>query len=457
MHVKMADESICIGGIKSSESYLNIPAILTAAELTGAEAIHPGYGFLSENYKFARVLEEHNITFIGPKSEHIKIMGDKVSARTVISKTGIPLVPGSKGPVKNIKELKKVSKEIGLPIIIKAAAGGGGKGMKVVEDESDLENAYNLTKSEAEVNFGNDEIYVEKFLRNPKHIEFQIFADNYQNVIHLGERDCSIQRRHQKLIEEAPAYEIDQEEKEKLLNVIIKAMKDIKYRGAGTIEMLYENKKFYFIEMNTRIQVEHPVTEMVTGVDIVREQIRIAAGEPMSCGELNIRGHSIEVRLYAEDATNNFLPAIGPLVVFEPPVGPGVRLDTGVRQGDDVTPNYDPMLAKLVVWAPSREEALQRMRRALDEFVVLGTTTNIRFLRELCDQEDVINGSTDTTLIDRVWPNGWKPNVPKELLDIGLMIAGISESSGKHRKMSSQEQKEKGPKSPFSTISRRFP
>ena len=248
MHVKMADESICIGGIKSSESYLNIPAILTAAELTGAEAIHPGYGFLSENYKFARVLEEHNITFIGPKSEHIKIMGDKVSARTVIRKTGIPLVPGSKGPVKNIKELKKVSKEIGLPIIIKAAAGGGGKGMKVVEDESDLENAYNLTRSEAEVNFGNDEIYVEKFLRNPKHIEFQIFADNFQNVIHLGERDCSIQRRHQKLIEEAPAYEIDQEEKEKLLNVIIKAMKDIKYRGAGTIEMLYEGEKFYFIE-----------------------------------------------------------------------------------------------------------------------------------------------------------------------------------------------------------------
>ena len=288
MHVKMADESICIGGIKSSESYLNIPAILTAAELTGAEAIHPGYGFLSENYKFARVLEEHNITFIGPKSEHIKIMGDKVSARTVISKTGIPLVPGSKGPVKNIKELKKVSKEVGFPIIIKAAAGGGGKGMKVVEDESDLENAYNLTKSEAEVNFGNDEIYVEKFLKNPKHIEFQIFADNYQNVIHLGERDYSIQRRHQKLIEEAPAFEIDQEEKKKLLNVIIKAMKDIKYRGAGTIEMLYENKKFYFIEMNTRIQVEHPVTEMITGIDIVSEQIKASAGNKLTIQQRDI-------------------------------------------------------------------------------------------------------------------------------------------------------------------------
>ena len=320
MHVKMADESICIGGIKSSESYLNIPAILTAAELTGAEAIHPGYGFLSENYKFARVLEEHNITFIGPKSEHIKIMGDKVSARTVISKTGIPLVPGSKGPVKNIKELKKVSKEIGLPIIIKAAAGGGGKGMKVVEDESELENAYNLTKSEAEVNFGNDEIYVEKFLRNPKHIEFQIFADNYQNVIHLGERDCSIQRRHQKLIEEAPAYEIDQEEKEKLLNVIIKAMKDIKYRGAGTIEMLYENKKFYFIEMNTRIQVEHPVTEMITGIDIVSEQIKASAGNKLTIQQKDIkfRGHAIECRINAENP-ETFIPSPGTINMYNPP------------------------------------------------------------------------------------------------------------------------------------------
>ena len=376
MHVKMADESICIGGIKSSESYLNIPAILTAAELTGAEAIHPGYGFLSENYKFARVLEEHNITFIGPKSEHIKIMGDKVSARTVISKTGIPLVPGSKGPVKNIKELKKVSKEIGFPIIIKAAAGGGGKGMKVVEDESDLENAYNLTKSEAEVNFGNDEIYVEKFLRNPKHIEFQIFADNYQNVIHLGERDCSIQRRHQKLIEEAPAYEIDQEEKEKLLNVIIKAMKDIKYRGAGTIEMLYENKKFYFIEMNTRIQVEHPVTEMITGIDIVSEQIKASAGNKLTIQQKDIkfRGHAIECRINAENP-ETFIPSPGTINMYNPPGGLGVRVDSCIYNGYGVVPYYDSLIGKLIVHAENRKEAISRMNRSLNELVVDGIDT----------------------------------------------------------------------------------
>ncbi len=376
MHVKMADESICIGGIKSSESYLNIPAILTAAELTGAEAIHPGYGFLSENYKFARVLEEHNITFIGPKSEHIKIMGDKVSARTVISKTGIPLVPGSKGPVKNIKELKKVSKEIGLPIIIKAAAGGGGKGMKVVENESELENAYNLTKSEAEVNFGNDEIYVEKFLRNPKHIEFQIFADNYQNVIHLGERDCSIQRRHQKLIEEAPAYEIDQEEKEKLLNVIIKAMKDIKYRGAGTIEMLYENKKFYFIEMNTRIQVEHPVTEMITGIDIVSEQIKASAGKKLTIQQKDIkfRGHAIECRINAENP-ETFIPSPGTINMYNPPGGLGVRVDSCIYNGYGVVPYYDSLIGKLIVHGENRREAISRMNRSLNELVVDGIDT----------------------------------------------------------------------------------
>ena len=376
MHVKMADESICIGGIKSSESYLNIPAILTAAELTGAEAIHPGYGFLSENYKFARVLEEHNITFIGPKSEHIKIMGDKVSARTVIRKTGIPLVPGSKGPIKNIKELKKISKEIGLPIIIKAAAGGGGKGMQVVEDESELENAYNLTKSEAEVNFGNDEIYVEKFLRNPKHIEFQIFADNYQNVIHLGERDCSIQRRHQKLIEEAPAYEIDQEEKEKLLDVIIRAMKDIKYRGAGTIEMLYENKKFYFIEMNTRIQVEHPVTEMITGIDIVSEQIKASAGNKLTIKQKDIkfRGHAIECRINAENP-ETFIPSPGTINMYNPPGGLGVRVDSCIYNGYGVVPYYDSLIGKLIVHAENRKEAISRMDRSLNELVVDGIDT----------------------------------------------------------------------------------
>jgi acetyl-CoA carboxylase biotin carboxylase subunit len=376
MHVRMADESICIGNTKSSESYLNIPAILTAAELTGAEAIHPGYGFLSENYKFARILEEHNITFIGPKSDHIKIMGDKVSARKVIKKTGIPLVPGSDGPLKNIADLSYFAKKIGFPIIIKASAGGGGKGMKVVEDQTELESAYNLTKSEAEANFGNDEIYVEKFLKNPKHIEFQIFADNHQNVIHLGERDCSIQRRHQKLIEEAPAYDINQKEKDKLLKVIIKAMKDIKYRGAGTIEMLYENNKFYFIEMNTRIQVEHPVTEMITGIDIVSEQIKAAAGKKLEIKQKDIifRGHAIECRINAENP-ETFLPSPGQIKMFNSPGGIGVRVDACIYNGYKVVPYYDSLIGKLIVHAETREEAILRMNRSLDELVVDGIDT----------------------------------------------------------------------------------
>ncbi|MAJ23957.1 MAG: acetyl-CoA carboxylase biotin carboxylase subunit [Rickettsiales bacterium] len=376
MHVRMADESICIGGTKSSESYLNIPSIVTAAELTGAEAIHPGYGFLSENFKFARILEEHNITFIGPKSEHIKIMGDKVSARNIISKTGIPLVPGSDGPLTSIKNLKKVSKEIGYPVIIKASAGGGGKGMQVVENENEIENAYNLTKSEAEVNFGNDEIYVEKFLKNPKHIEFQIFADNYQNVIHLGERDCSIQRRHQKLIEEAPAFEIDQKEKMKLLSIIISAMKEIKYRGAGTIEMLYEDGKFYFIEMNTRIQVEHPVTEMITGVDIVSEQIKAASGKKLSLrqDDIKFRGHAIECRINAENP-ESFIPSPGKINMYNAPGGLGVRVDSCIYNGYKVVPYYDSLIGKLIVHAENREDAISRMKRSLDELVVDGIDT----------------------------------------------------------------------------------
>ena len=376
MHVRMADESICIGGTKSSESYLNIPSIVTAAELTGAEAIHPGYGFLSENFKFARILEEHNITFIGPKSEHIKIMGDKVSARNIISKTGIPLVPGSDGPVTSIKNLKKVAKEIGYPVIIKASAGGGGKGMQVVENENEIENAYNLTKSEAEINFGNDEIYVEKFLKNPKHIEFQIFADNYQNVIHLGERDCSIQRRHQKLIEEAPAFEIDQKEKVNLLSIIISAMKEIKYRGAGTIEMLYEDGKFYFIEMNTRIQVEHPVTEMITGVDIVSEQIKAASGKKLSLrqGDIKFRGHAIECRINAENP-ESFIPSPGKINMYNAPGGLGVRVDSCIYNGYKVVPYYDSLIGKLIVHAENREDAISRMKRSLDELVVDGIDT----------------------------------------------------------------------------------
>ena len=378
MHVKMADESICIGNHKSSNSYLNIPAIITATEITGADAIHPGYGFLSENSKFAKILEEHNITFIGPKAEHIEIMGDKITARKTIEKTGIPLVPGSDGPIKEEKDLFKISEKIGFPLIIKAASGGGGKGMKVVEKKDELIGKFNLAKAEAETNFGNDEVYIEKFLRNPKHIEFQIFCDNHQNVIHLGERDCSVQRRHQKLVEEAPSININQTEKNKVLKTIIEAMKKIKYRGAGTIEMLYENEQFYFIEMNTRLQVEHPVTEMITGIDLVNEQIKAAAGNKLDIiqKDIKFRGHSIECRINAEDS-KTFLPSPGLITAYHVPGGNGVRLDSSAYLGYKVVPYYDSLIGKLIIHAENRDLAIKKMTRALDEFIIEGISTTI--------------------------------------------------------------------------------
>ncbi len=388
MHVKMADESICIGSHQSSDSYLNIPAILTAAEITGVEAIHPGYGFLSENAKFARILEDHNITFIGPKSEHIEIMGDKVSARKTIGKTGIPLVPGSKGPIKGLTDLYKAAQEIGFPLIIKASAGGGGKGMKVVDKKEELEEKYNLAKSEAKNNFGNDEVYIEKFLKNPKHIEFQIFSDNYQNVIHLGERDCSVQRRHQKLVEEAPSININQKEKNKILKIIIEAMKKIKYRGAGTIEMLYEEEKFYFIEMNTRLQVEHPVTEMITGVDIVNEQIKAAAGKKLKINQNDIKfkGHAIECRINAEDS-KTFLPSPGLISAYHSPGGNGVRVDSSAYQGYRVVPFYDSLIGKLIIHAENRDLAITKMLRALDEYIIEGIKTTIELQKDIVSSE----------------------------------------------------------------------
>ena len=389
MHVKMADESICIGSHQSSDSYLNIPAILTAAEITGVEAIHPGYGFLSENAKFAKILEDHDITFIGPKSEHIQIMGDKVSARKTIGKTGIPLVPGSNGPIKGLTDLYKAAQEIGFPVIIKASAGGGGKGMKVVDKKEELEEKYSLAKSEAKNNFGNDEVYIEKFLKNPKHIEFQIFSDNYQNVIHLGERDCSVQRRHQKLVEEAPSININQKEKNKILKIIIEAMKKIKYRGAGTIEMLYEEEKFYFIEMNTRLQVEHPVTEMVTGVDIVNEQIKAAAGKKLKINQNDIKfkGHAIECRINAEDS-KTFLPSPGLISAYHSPGGNGVRVDSSAYQGYRVVPFYDSLIGKLIIHAENRDLAITKMLRALDEYIIEGIKTTIEL------QKDIVSSDT---------------------------------------------------------------
>ena len=396
MHVKMADESICIGGDSALDSYLNIPAIITAAEITGVDAIHPGYGFLSENAKFVKILEEHNITFIGPKSEHIEIMGDKVSARETIRKTGIPLVPGSEGAIKNLTQLKTTTKKIGYPIIIKAAAGGGGKGMKVVEKDSELLEQFNLAKAEALANFGNPEIYIEKFLKKPKHIEFQVFADNHQNVIHLGERDCSLQRRHQKIIEETPALKLDLEAKDKVLEIILDAMRKIKYRGAGTIEMLYENGEFYFIEMNTRIQVEHPITEMVTGIDLVNEQIKAAAGKKLKIRQedINFQGHSIECRINAEDP-KTFFPSPGLIKNYHSPGGNGVRVDSAAYQGYSVVPYYDSLLGKLIVHANNREEAISRMRRALDEYVIEGIKTTIDLHKKVISTKEFINYDYD--------------------------------------------------------------
>jgi acetyl-CoA carboxylase biotin carboxylase subunit len=462
LFVELATKSVILEGESIAETYLNQKQIIKIAKQYGADAIHPGFGFLSERADFAQAVIDSGLKWIGPSPRAIKMMGDKMTARTTMKAAGVPVIPGEEIEQEDEHEallaIKNASHRVGFPLLLKASSGGGGKGMRVVNSPDELEDAVNSARREAIAAFGDGRVYVERLLDGAKHVEIQILADQQGRIIHLGERECSVQRRHQKVFEEAPCPTMTEELRERMGRAAILAAQAVDYEGAGTVEfLLASNGEFFFLEMNTRIQVEHPVTEMITGVDIVREQLRIASGEPMSCKDLIIRGHSIEVRLYAEDASNNFLPAIGPLTVFSPPVGPGVRLDTGVRQGDQVTPNYDPMLAKLVVWAPSRKEALQRMRRALDDFIVLGTTTNIRFLRELCDQEDVVNGSTYTTLIDRVWPDGWQPTIPDSLIEGALMVAGISESSGMHRNSNAVIQSEDGPVSPFTTISRRFP
>ena len=402
MHVKMANESICVGNNSANESYLNIPAIITAAELTGADAIHPGYGFLSENARFADILEEHDIAFIGPKSQHIKIMGDKIKARETISKTGIPLVPGSEGSIVNLNNLKKTAHKIGYPIIIKAASGGGGKGMKVVYTEENLIEQYDLAKSEAKANFGNDEVYIEKFLENPKHIEFQIFADKYGNVIHLGERACSMQRRHQKVIEEAPAHNINISEKKKVLNSIIGAMKKIKYVGAGTVEMLYENDKFYFIEMNTRVQVEHPVTEMITGFDIVAEQIKVASGLKLKVKQedISFSGHSIECRINAENS-KTFLPSPGIISAYHTPGGPGVRVDSAAYEKYKVLPYYDSLIGKLIVHADNRDLAISRMLRALNEFIIEGIDTTLDLHKAVISSKEFKSSNYDIKWLEK--------------------------------------------------------
>lgn len=402
MHVRLADESVCIGPPASVDSYLNMPAILTAAEITGADAIHPGYGFLSENARFAEIVADHGIAFIGPSAEHIRMMGDKITAKETVKKLGIPVVPGSEGGITDDEEAFKVAKEIGLPVIIKASSGGGGRGMKIVREESELSDALNACRTEAKAAFGDDAVYIEKFLTKPRHIEFQLIGDSHGNCIHLGERDCSLQRRHQKVLEEAPSPVIDTETRERMGGVVANAMAEFGYCGAGTVEFLYEDGEFYFIEMNTRVQVEHPVTEMITGIDIVREQIRVASGEKLSYTQDMVRffGHAIECRINAEDPFT-FVPNPGLVTQYHPPGGLNVRCDSAVYAGYKIPPYYDSMIAKLIVAGYTREGCLLRLKRSLEEYVIDGVITTIPLHQALMANEDFRSGDYDIHWLEK--------------------------------------------------------
>jgi acetyl-CoA carboxylase biotin carboxylase subunit len=393
MHVRLADETVCIGPPPATESYLNIPNIISAAEIVHADAIHPGYGFLSENAQFAEIVESHNILWVGPKPEHIRTMGDKIEAKRTAAKLGLPLVPGSPGPLTSVEEAKALAAEIGYPVLIKAASGGGGRGMKVVPEEDQLESLMSQAASEARSAFGDDTVYMEKYLGNPRHIEFQVFGDGNGAAITIGERDCSLQRRHQKVLEEAPSPAITPEERERMGGIIRKAMGEMGYRGAGTIEFLYEDGEFYFIEMNTRLQVEHPVTEMISGIDLVREQIRVAQGLGLSCTQEQVRlhGHAIECRINAEDP-ETFAPSPGLVKNYVAPGGMHVRVDSGLYTGYKVPPYYDSMIAKLIVYGSNRDSCIRRLRRALEEFVVEGMKTTVPLHQKLVRDEEFLAG-----------------------------------------------------------------
>ena len=393
MAVRLADESVCIGPPPSKESYLNIPSIISAATVTGADAIHPGYGFLSENSKFINAVEEHGFTMIGPKAEHVDMMGDKAVAKETMKKLGVPVVPGSEGVLESFEEAKVTAEEIEYPVIIKAVSGGGGRGMKVVYEPSGLEEAYRTARREAEVNFGDDRVYMEKFLTTPRHIEIQVFGDKHGNAIHLGERDCSIQRRHQKVVEEGPSPVLTTEERHFIGSLAADAIRNMGYVGAGTIEFLYEKGKFYFMEMNTRIQVEHPVTEMITGIDLIAEQIKVAAGEPLSINKdrIHFRGHAIEVRINAENP-ETFMPSPGKIERFHAPGGLGVRMDSAIYQGYSIPPHYDSMVGKLIVHGRNREECIRRLKRAIEETVIEGIETTLPLHHWIIQEEEFISG-----------------------------------------------------------------
>jgi acetyl-CoA carboxylase, biotin carboxylase subunit len=393
MHVRLADESVCIGPAPASQSYLHIPALIAAAEITGAQAIHPGYGFLSENARFAEIVEAHGMTFIGPKPDHIRMMGDKIVAKKTVKDVGIPVVPGSEGALANEDEAMAWGEKIGFPVLVKAAAGGGGRGMKVARTRDELAVAVSTAKSEAKAAFGDDAVYLEKYLDTPRHIEIQVVADSHGNVVHLGERDCSLQRRHQKVWEEAPSPALNSEEREAIGTVVTDAIGKLGYLGVGTIEFLYQDGRFYFIEMNTRLQVEHPVTEMITGIDLVREQIRIAAGAPLSFTQDDVvfEGHAIECRVNAENP-RTFAPSPGRISDFHAPGGLGVRLDSAIYAGYRIPPYYDSLIGKLIVHGRSRNECLMRLRRCLGEIVVTGVETTVPLFQDLVSQPDIVNG-----------------------------------------------------------------
>ena len=404
MHTRLADEAICIGPASSSKSYLNIKNIIEAAHITGADSIHPGFGFLSENSHFAKICEESNIKFIGPKPEVIDLLGNKSKAKELMKSAGVPVIPGSEGSVTGLTDAKKIAEKIGYPVMLKAAAGGGGKGIRIVNSPDELESNYNIVKQEAKTSFNDDEIYIEKFIKNPRHVEIQILADEHGNVIHLGERDCSIQRRNQKIIEETPSTAIDDKLRNKMGEVAVKAAKTAGYSNCGTIEFLVDSdKNFYFMEMNTRIQVEHGITEERTGIDIVKEQIRIAAGETLRFKQKDIefRGHSIECRINAENPSKNFMPCPGTITGLNLPGGNGIRIDTAIYEGYTIPPTYDSMIAKIITHGDTRNEAISKMKRALEETVIEGVDTNIDFLFQIIKNQNFIRGNFDTSFIEK--------------------------------------------------------
>ena len=401
MHVRMADESVCVGPASAQSSYLNIPAIITAATITNVDAIHPGYGFLSENKRFAEIIAEHNIKFIGPSSQHIQMMGNKIAAKEIMDNSLVPTVPGL-NDISNFSKIKDFVKKVGMPIIIKAASGGGGKGMRIVNDINEIQKSIQSAKIESKKSFNDDTVYIEKFLTNPKHIEIQILADAHGNVVTLGERDCSIQRKHQKLIEESPSTILSSKEREEISDLCKKAVNSIGYEGVGTLEFLYENKKFYFMEMNTRLQVEHPVTEMVTSIDLVKEQIKVAQGEKLNLTQdkIKLKGHSIECRINAENA-ETFIPSPGRINQYHQPGGLGIRVESAVYQGYSIPSNYDSMISKLITYGNTRSDCIQKMKRALEEYVIIGIDTNIQLHQKIIQSDDFVSGLYDINYMSR--------------------------------------------------------